>query len=111
MLVERLRLNLEEGRTAEGTACVNRLERLVTTYPAPTRCAGCEISYYAALARAQMARTENRLGDAAAILAKLHHEAEATHNDYVALRLGTQRDAVCLARISWPKPRASFARF
>jgi LuxR family transcriptional regulator, maltose regulon positive regulatory protein len=97
VLVERLRLNLLEGRITEGSACVNRLERLATTYPAPTRCAWSAISYYVALARAQVARAENRLGDADPILAKLHHEAETTHNDYAALRLGTQRAAVLLS--------------
>jgi LuxR family maltose regulon positive regulatory protein len=95
-LVERLRLNLAEGRTAEASACLDRLMRLAAEYPAPTRCAWSEIHYYRALAHAQMAETENRPRDAAAILAKLHRDAEVAHNDYVALRLGAQLSAVLL---------------
>ncbi len=95
-LVERLGLNFAEGRIAEATACLNRLERLATEYPARTRCAWSEIHYYTALAGAQMAEAENRPRDAAAILAKLRREAEDGHNDYVALRLGAQLSAVLL---------------
>jgi LuxR family maltose regulon positive regulatory protein len=95
-LVERLGLNLAEGRTAEASACLDRLERLAVEHLAPTRCAWSEIHYYSALAGAQMAEAENRPRDAAAILTKLHQDAEVTHNDYVALRLGAHLSTVLL---------------
>jgi LuxR family maltose regulon positive regulatory protein len=95
-LVERLGLNLAEGRTAEARACFDRLEQLAAEYPAPMRCAWSEIHYYSALAGAQMAKAENRPRDAAGILAKLRREAEDARNDYVALRLGAQLSAVLL---------------
>ena len=43
-----------------------------------------------------MAEAENRPRDAAAILTKLHQDAEVTHNDYFALRLGAQLSTVWL---------------
>jgi LuxR family maltose regulon positive regulatory protein len=95
-LVERLGLNLAEGRTAEARACFDRLEQLAAEYPAPMRCAWSEIHYYSAMAGAQMAKAENRPRDAAGILAKLRREAEDARNDYVALRLGAQLSAVLL---------------
>jgi LuxR family maltose regulon positive regulatory protein len=95
-LVERLGFNLVEGRTAEASACLDRLMRLAAEYPAPTRCAWSEIHHYTALARAHVAQTENRLSEAIAILKELHRDAEVAHNDYVALRLGAQLSAVLL---------------
>jgi LuxR family maltose regulon positive regulatory protein len=95
-LVDRLGFNLAEGRTAEASTCFDRLERLAAEYPAPMRCAWSDIHYYAALASAQMAEAENRPRDAAAILTKLHQDAEVTHNDYDALRLGARLCTVLL---------------
>jgi LuxR family maltose regulon positive regulatory protein len=95
-LLERLGLNLAEGRTAEASACLDRLERIAAEYPTPIRCAWSEIHYYTALARAHMAQAENRLRDAAAIFAELHREAEVAQNDYLALRVGAQLVAVLL---------------
>jgi LuxR family transcriptional regulator, maltose regulon positive regulatory protein len=109
-LVERLGLNLAEGRTAEARACFDRLERLAAGYPAPMRCAWSDIHYYAALASAQMAEAENRPREAAAILAKLHQEAEVAHNDYVALRVGAQLSAVLLRANQLGEAASAFRR-
>jgi hypothetical protein len=47
----RVRLYITEGRITEGNACLNRLERLVGEYSAPTRCAWSDIRDYSLLAR------------------------------------------------------------
>jgi LuxR family maltose regulon positive regulatory protein len=96
VLVERQRLCLVEGRVTEGSAYLDRLERLSVDYPAPARCAWTDIQRYTALARAQLASAENRFQDAIVILRTQHQEAEVVHNNYYALSLAMQLSAALL---------------
>jgi len=88
-VLERTRLHLNDGRTAEGAGCLDRLERLATQYQAPTNCAWSDIHRYAALARAYLASSEERFDDAISILTGLQHELEGVQNFYLALRVET----------------------
>lgn len=89
-LAIRVRLYITEGRITEGSACLNRLERLAGEYSAPTRCAWSDIRDYSLLARALLGPAQNRRQEAIAILRALRQEAEATDNHYTALCLATQ---------------------
>jgi len=89
-LAIRVRLYITEGRITEGSACLNRLERLAGEYSAPTRCAWSDIRDYSLLARALLGPAQNRQQEAIAILRALRQEAEATDNHYTALCLATQ---------------------
>jgi LuxR family maltose regulon positive regulatory protein len=95
-VLERARLYLNEGRTSEGTACLNRLERFAGEYPVSAYCAWSDIHRYATLARAYLASTEGRYGDATSILKDLQSEAAAAHNHYFALRVATLLSTVRL---------------
>jgi LuxR family maltose regulon positive regulatory protein len=88
-LLERTRLCLNEGRIDEAAECLNRLERLVAEYPAPTNCAWSDIHRYAALARAYVASAEQRFDDAISILSGLRRELESVHNLHFALCVET----------------------
>jgi LuxR family maltose regulon positive regulatory protein len=88
-LAVKVRLYLTEGRITEGSACLNRLERLAEEYAAPTQCAWSDIRTYTLLARAFLGSAENHLQDTIAIFRALHQEAEAANNHYFALRLAT----------------------
>ena len=96
-LAVKVRLYLTEGRITEGSACLNRLERLAAEYSAPTRCAWSDIRDYTLLARALLGSAQNRLKDTIAILQALRQDAEATNNRYFALRLATQLSGALLA--------------
>src|SRR5207302_7027826 len=78
---------LNDGRIEEGAECLNRLERLVAEYPAPTNCAWSDIHRYAALGRAYVASAEERFDDAISILSALRRELENVHNLHFALRV------------------------
>ena len=95
-MLERTRLYLNEGRVGEAAECVDRLERLVAEYPAPTPCAWSDIHRYARLARAYVASAEQRFDEAISILDALRRELEAVHNLYFALRVGTLQSIVKL---------------
>ena len=86
-VLERARLCLNDGRIDEGAGCLNRLERLVAEYPAPTNCAWSDIHRYAALGRAYVASAEQRFDDAISILSALRRELENVHNLHFALRV------------------------
>jgi len=86
-VLERARLCLNDGRIDEGAECLNRLERLVAEYPAPTDCAWSDIRRYAALGRAYVASAEERFDDAISILSALRRELENVHNLHFALRV------------------------
>ena len=86
-VLERTRLYLDEGRIDQGAECVNRLERLVTAYPAPANCAWSDIHRYAALARAYLASAEGRFDEAVSILDELRRRLEGVHNLHLALRV------------------------
>ena len=96
-LAVKVRLYLTEGRITEGSACLNRLERLAAEYSAPTRCAWSDIRDYTLLARALLGSAQNRLKDTIAILQALRQDAEAANNGYFALRLATQLSGALLA--------------
>jgi LuxR family transcriptional regulator, maltose regulon positive regulatory protein len=89
VLLERTRLCLNEGRMDEAAECLNRLERLVAEYSAPTNCAWSDIHRYAALARAYVASAEQRFDDAISILSGLRPELESVHNLHFALFVET----------------------
>ncbi len=86
VLVEKLQLHLAQGAAAESAACMARLEQLEAEHPAPCRCAWSDIHAYAELARALLASSQARWHESAAILRKLHDEAQ-TGRPYFALRL------------------------
>jgi LuxR family transcriptional regulator, maltose regulon positive regulatory protein len=86
-VLERARLCLNDGRIDEGAECLNRLERLVAEYPAPTNCAWSDIHRYAALGRAYVASAEGRFDDAISILSTLRRELENVRNLHFALRV------------------------
>lgn len=96
VLVERLRLLLAEGRIMEGSACVERLERVAVEYPASVRCAWTDIHHYTELARAQLASAADRSQDAVAILRGLRRETEAAQNHFFALGVATQLSTALL---------------
>jgi LuxR family maltose regulon positive regulatory protein len=96
-LAIRVRLSLTEGRITEGSACLNRLERLEGEYSAPTRCTSSDIRGYTLLARALLGSAQNRQQEAIAILRALRQEAEATDNHYRALCLAAQLSEALLA--------------
>jgi LuxR family transcriptional regulator, maltose regulon positive regulatory protein len=95
-VAERARLYLNEGRSGEGAACVDHLERLAAEYPASTPCAWSQIGRYAALTRVYLASTQGRLDDAISILTGLQREADSVHDHYFALRVATQLSVVKL---------------
>jgi len=84
---ERTRLYFDEGRIDQATECLDRLERLAKAYPAPNNCAWSDIHRYAALARACMASTQQRLDEAVSILNQLRSELENVRNFHFALRV------------------------
>jgi LuxR family transcriptional regulator, maltose regulon positive regulatory protein len=88
-VLERARLCLREGRIDEATEHVNRLERLATAHPAPTKCAWSDIHRYRALGRAYVASAEQRFDDAIPILDGLRQELESVRNFLLARRVET----------------------
>ena len=86
-VLERTRLCLREGRTAEGIEHLSRLEHLAAKYPAPANCAWSDIHRYAALGRAYTASEQRRFDDAISILAALQRDLENVHNRHFALRV------------------------
>lgn len=86
-VVERARLYLKEGRLAEASACLMRLDRLAAACPCPSPCAWSEIHHYRVLGSVHMALAQNRLEDAVAALNRLVQEAENGQRNYFALRL------------------------
>jgi LuxR family transcriptional regulator, maltose regulon positive regulatory protein len=96
-LAIRVRLYIAEGRITEGSACLNRLERLAGEYSAPTRCAWSDIRHYTLLARALVGSAQNRQQDTISILRALRQEAIATDNHYRALCLAAQLSEALLA--------------
>jgi LuxR family maltose regulon positive regulatory protein len=86
-VLERARLYLREGRLAEGSACLVRLERLASALPCPSPCAWSDIHHYRALGSVHLAVAQNRLEDAVAALNKLLREVEGGQRNYFGLRL------------------------
>src|ERR1700726_368203 len=84
---EQARLYLNEGRVDEGAACVDRLERLTRTYPAPRLCAWSEIQWDHKLAHAYLLGKRERPEDAISILRELQRETEAAHHRYFLIRV------------------------
>jgi len=97
VLLERLRLQVAEGRFAEADACLTRLQRLAQDHPTPERCAWSEIHDHAAMARAVLATARNRGRDSVGILKGLHQEAVAAGLGYPALRLAARLSVAQIA--------------
>src|SRR5258708_12265972 len=72
ILLERTKLNLVEGRFAEASACVVRLERLAALNPITVRCAHSEIHRDRDLARVELAFAHNRWTSAVSLLEALY---------------------------------------
>lgn len=87
---ERIRLCLAEGRIAEATACLDRLEEVARQHEPSVRCAWSQIRNYATLARAQIAVAQQRPKDGATELMPLLQEAEAAQDHHLALRVTLQ---------------------
>jgi LuxR family maltose regulon positive regulatory protein len=96
MQVERLRLYIREGRLTEASACMTRLDRLVSEYPAPVRCAWSEIGNYRSLARAYLALSTGAPKEAVEDLQALHEDALSAHRHYFGLRVDTLLSAALL---------------
>ncbi|HUL86563.1 MAG TPA: LuxR C-terminal-related transcriptional regulator [Pseudolabrys sp.] len=95
---ERARLYFAEGRTSEGAACFDRLDRLAAEYPTSMPCARSEIYWHAQLVRAYLLSEQKNYEEAKSILKNLQHELERVHNNLFALRVaihiaGVSQDA------------------
>jgi LuxR family maltose regulon positive regulatory protein len=87
--LERMRLYLGEGRLTEASACLIHLDRLVSEYPAPARCAWSQIEDYRSLARAHVALAQGSPNDAVAVLRALGEDALSARRHYFGLRVDT----------------------
>jgi len=96
-LLERARLYVAEGRIAEASACLVRLERCAEAYRLPTSCAWSDIQNYRALGSACLAVARNRPHDAISVLSELLQKGEASHRNHFALQL---RVALALALLA-----------
>jgi LuxR family transcriptional regulator, maltose regulon positive regulatory protein len=94
---EQARLYLNEGRVDEGAACVDRLERLTRTYPAPRLCAWSEIQWDHKLAHAHLLAQRERPEEAMSILRELQRETEAAHHRYFLMRVEIRLSALQLS--------------
>jgi LuxR family transcriptional regulator, maltose regulon positive regulatory protein len=110
ILLERLRLNVSEGRLLEAGAGLDRLDRLGTDYPAPTPSAWASIPDYAGLARATLAAAERRWTDAVAILRALDRQAVAASDGYLSLRVTAQLAVALLGAGELPDAFEVFRR-
>jgi LuxR family maltose regulon positive regulatory protein len=95
-IAEQARLQLHDGRTDEGAACVGRLEHLARQHPAPKPCAWSEIHWSHKLARAHLLRAQTRLEESVLILQEVHREAEALQNRHFVIQSAIYLSAVQL---------------
>ncbi len=87
ILLERTRLNLVEGRFAEASACVVRLERLAALNPVTVRCAHSEIHRDRDLARVEVAFAHNRWAEAVDLLEGLYRDAQTVRSSRLMMQL------------------------
>ena len=87
ILLERTRLNLVEGRFAEASACVVRLERLAALNPVTVRCAHSEIHRDRDLARVELAFAHNRWAEAVDLLEGLYRDAQTVRSSRLMMQL------------------------
>jgi LuxR family maltose regulon positive regulatory protein len=87
VLLERARLHLLEGRLAEASACVVRLQGLAAAHPVAAPCAQAEIHRDRDLARVELACAHSRWTEAVDILEGLHRDAEAARNARLMMQL------------------------
>lgn len=90
VLLERLRLDVAEGKFLEAGACLHQLEDLAAAYPAPVRCAWSAIGTYAQLARASLGLAQGDWQDSIGTLKKLSQEARAANHNYRELGLAAR---------------------
>ncbi|MBC8735925.1 LuxR family transcriptional regulator [Paraburkholderia sp. UCT31] len=88
-LVERTRLYLVEGRTAQAAGCVAQLKQFAAAGSAPSGTVSSETQTYHALGAAYVAMAGKRPQDAVEALTVALQGANARHADYLALRLRT----------------------
>jgi LuxR family maltose regulon positive regulatory protein len=113
----RLRFFLDEGRISEATACLDRLEKLESEYPAPGRCAWSSIRLMAKVGRASMAIANDHLHDAIQLLTSARQEAVEMKQLHRALLIAVQlsttllqaRDIVAAHRVFQDAMRAAAA--
>ena len=89
VILERIRLDLEEGRISEGIASLDRMKRLALERPVSGPCAWSDIHQFTALGDAYLAFAQERFEEAAFILKALLREAEPAFGNYFALRVRT----------------------
>jgi LuxR family maltose regulon positive regulatory protein len=87
--LERTCLYLGEGRLTEASACLIHLDRLVSEYPAPARCAWSQIEDYRSLARAHVALAQGSPKDAVAVLRALGEGLLSARRHYFGVRVDT----------------------
>ena len=80
---------LGKGRLTEASACLTHLDRLVSEYPAPVRCAWSQIEDYRSLARAHVALAQGSPNDAVAVLRALGEDSLGARRHYFGLRVDT----------------------
>jgi LuxR family maltose regulon positive regulatory protein len=87
IMLERVRINLGEGRAVQAEVTVAQLDRLALDYPAPVRCAWSEIQDHAAMARVELLSAKKRYPQGIAVLRQLLQEARTAECDDQALHL------------------------
>src|SRR5882757_9627969 len=108
VIAEQARLHLNDGRLDEAAACVDRLERLASKYPAPRPCAWSEIEWYHKLARAHLLGQQGRPDEAISILQQLQREAEAMQHRQFLISIAIRLSA---AQLSSGKVAEAVSRF
>jgi LuxR family maltose regulon positive regulatory protein len=96
-IAEQARLYVNDGRLDEAAACVDRLERLARTYPAPRPCAWSEIEWHHKLAHAHLLGQQARPDEAISILQQLQREAEAMQHRQFLICIAIRLSAVQLS--------------
>ena len=96
-LVERIRLNLAEGRVVEAAACVAQLDQVARSHSHPSHSISLEIENYRAIGAASVAAAQHRTEEAAVVLSAALQSAERRHDDFLAIRLRTMLALAWLA--------------
>ena len=92
--LERVWLQLKEGRFSEAAVGHERIERLAEKYDPSVDFAWSDIHRYSALARAYLASAQERFDDAIPTLERLRDDAKRVQNHYFALRVAAHLSVV-----------------
>jgi LuxR family transcriptional regulator, maltose regulon positive regulatory protein len=110
VIAEQARLDVNDGRLDEATACVDRLERLARKYPAARPCAWSEVEWHHKLARAHLLGAQARPDEAISILQQLQREAEAMQHRQFLICIAIRLSAVQLTAGKVPEAVGRFRR-